>query len=853
MRLHGNLYEFFRNDVLDARRFFSDEKEPLRWNIFGFAVGGPVIKNRTFFFTSTEWQRQRIGVNRLLTVPTELQRAGDFSQTFTAAGALIPIYNPDTTRPNPANPNQRIRDQFEGNRIPSSRIDPVGANIVALYPLPTRPPTNRAGANNFSRNAVNALNITTWTTKVDHQLSNQDRISGRFILHDFPTNITPAFDEPAADPNANESDRRAYSLLINEIHTFSATFLNDFRFNWQPRRFKNLALGLDEGWPTKLGLKGVSDRAFPRVTPAGYSAMGAATQERIQIPIHDTHIVENASWFRGAHSVKFGGEVRLARNVDDLNSQISGALNFGDQPSSQPGVTNTGNAIASLLLGFPNSASILDTDLLDRRAKYFALFVHDDWKVSSRFTLNLGVRWETHTPRFDINDRQNGFDPVAINPVSNTPGVVTFAGRDGMGRNVYDGDYNNFAPRIGFAWQLFGTRTIIRSGYGVFFGPPIPGSNTASAGFETSGNFSTPDNGITPPFLLRDGFPSTSRAQIGPEFGAVPVGQPVRFAPQFIETSRPLGYSQQWNLAIQQDLGWQTLLEVGYLGNVGHKLPGPNTNINQVPEALMGAGNAQVRRPFPQFGNLTLLTPMWGNSSYHALNVKVEKRFSHGLNFLANYTFSKFIDDVAAGFEVGVVSGGIQNLYNRRAEKSLSGNDVRNRLVWSSVYELPIGKGRRWLSQGAQSMVLGGWNLGTILLLQAGSPYGLVTQASSTNAFAPGSQWVNLLRNPELPDPERSLDRWFDTSAVAAPAQFTFGNSGRALLTGPGIAGLDVSLLKNHRWKEHFNIQFRFEAFNILNHANFQEPGRALGSPLFGVIDDTLPARILQFGLKMEF
>ena len=431
--------------------------------------------------------------------------------------------------------------------------------------------------------------------------------------------------------------------------------------------------------------------------------------------------------------------------------------------------------------------------------------------------------------------------------------MVTFAGRDGMGRNVYDGDYNNFAPRIGFAWQLFGTRTIIRSGYGVFFGPPIPGSNTASAGFETSGNFSTPDNGITPPFLLRDGFPSTSRAQIGPEFGAVPVGQPVRFAPQFIETSRPLGYSQQWNLAIQQDLGWQTLLELGYLGSVGHKLPGPNTNINQVPEALMGVVNAQVRRPFPQFGNVTLLTPMWGNSSYHALNVKVEKRFSHGLNFLANYTFSKFIDDVAAGFEVGVVSGGIQNLYNRRAEKSLSGNDVRNRLVWSSVYELPIGKGRRWLSQGAQSMVLGGWNLGTILLLQAGSPYGLVTQTNSTNAFTPGSQWVNVLRNPELPESERSLDRWFDTSAVAAPAQFTFGNSGRALLTGPGIAGLDVSLLKNHRWKEHFNIQFRFEAFNILNHANFQEPGRALGSPLFGVIDDTLPARILQFGLKMEF
>jgi hypothetical protein len=245
--------------------------------------------------------------------------------------------------------------------------------------------------------------------------------------------------------------------------------------------------------------------------------------------------------------------------------------------------------------------------------------------------------------------------------------------------------------------------------------------------------------------------------------------------------------------------------------------------------------------------------PMWGNSSYHALNLKVEKRFSHGLNFLANYTFSKFIDDVAAQYEVGAVGGGIQNLYNRRAEKSLSGNDVRNRLVWSSVYELPIGRGKRWVNQGVQSMVLGGWNLGTILLLQAGSPYGLITQVNSTNAFTPGSQRVSLLRNPELPESQRRVERWFDTSAVAAPAQFTFGNSGRALLTGPGITGLDVSLLKNHRWKEHFNIQFRFEAFNILNHANFQEPGRVLGSPVFGIIDNTLPARILQFGLKLEF
>ncbi len=325
-----------------------------------------------------------------------------------------------------------------------------------------------------------------------------------------------------------------------------------------------------------------------------------------------------------------------------------------------------------MLVGFPNSGSVHATDLLDRRAKYYAFFVHHDWKVARNFTLNLGLRWETHTPRIDEHDRQNGFGATAINPVSKTPGIVTFASRDGAGRALYDGDYNNFAPRVGFAWKPLGNeKTVVRSGYGVFFGPPLPGSNNTSAGFETSGNYITPDNGITAPFFLRDGFPSTTRAELGPGFGAVPVGSAARFAPEFIEGSRRLGYSQQWNFDLQRDLGWDTVLDAGYLANTGHKLNGPNTSINQVRPELMGPGNAQARRPFPQFNNVTLVAPMWGNSSYHSLNVKAEKRFSHGLNFLVNYTYSKFIDDVPSGFEVGQTSGGIQNFYNRRVEKAV--------------------------------------------------------------------------------------------------------------------------------------------------------------------------------------
>lgn len=768
-RFHGSAYEFLRNDAFDARNFFSARKAPLRYNIFGFAVGGPVIKNRTFFFSNVEWQRQRQGITRLYTVPTDLQRAGDFSQTFNGSGQLITIYDPATTAPNPANPSTLIRTPFAGNVIPSSRIDPVARKIIETFPRANRAPANVAGANNFARNAVTALNITTWTTKIDHVLNDRNRLSFRMVLNDFPTDTKPSFDEPAADPDAVITERRAYSFLLNYIRNVGTRSVNDFRFNYQPRRFRSQTLSADADWPSRLGLNGVTQRAFPQILTTGYVNLGNGTQERVQTPIRDTHVVDVFSLLLNGHSLRFGAEGRFGQNVDDLNSLTSGSLTFSPQSTSLPNSAG-GSALASLLLGLPFSGRVLDTDILDRRAKYFAAFIQDDWKATQNLTLNLGLRWETHTPRVDANNRQNSFDRTAINPVSNTPGVVTFAGQNGLGNEVYEGDYNNFGPRIGLAWKPFSSRSLlVRSGYGIYFGPPIPGSNTASAGFETSGDFSSPDNGITAPFTLSSGFPSTSRTSLGPGFGAVPVGSPVRFAPTFIDQQRQLGYSQQWNFSLQQELSGNIVVEAAYLGNVSHKLPAPNTNINQVPTALLGPGNAQIRRPFPQFGNVTLLTPMWGNSNYHGLNLKVEKRFSHGLNFLANYTWSKFIDDVASDFEVGAVPAGYQDFYNRRADRSLSGNDVRHRLSASSVYELPFGPGRAHLTRGVFARVVGGWNIGAIFVAQAGSPYGLVTQANTSNSFSGGPQRVNVLRNPELPAEQRTTARWFDTTAVAAP------------------------------------------------------------------------------------
>lgn len=851
---HGTGYEYFRNDALDARNFFSAQKPKLRYNIFGFALGGPIIKNRTFFFTSNEWQKQRQGLARLYTVPTDLQRTGNFSQTFNTSGAQVVIYDPATTRPDPSNPSVRIRDAFAGNIIPSNRIDPIAANILAAYPQANRTAANIAGANNFGRNAVNNLNITTSTTKIDHILNDSSRLSFRMVIHDFPTSTTSAFDNPAADPDATITDRRAYSFLSSWIKNFGSKAVNEVRVNIQPRRFRQDTLSVDGGWPSKLGIKGVSDLAFPQIVAAGYVNLGSGSQQRIQQPISDTHIVDVYSYLIGRHNLRMGGEFRRGRNVDDFNSLASGNLGFGTQTTATPGTGVGGNSIASLLLGLPLSGRILDTDLLDRRSNYYGAFFQDDWKLSTNLTLNLGVRWEAHTPRVDANDRQNSFDLTAINPVSGTPGVVTFAGQNGLGRQVYRGDYNNFAPRIGLAWKPLKSRNLlIRSGYGIYFGPPIPGSNTNSAGYETSGDFSSPDNGITAPFTLQSGFPSTSRPTLNAAYGAVAVGQPVKYAPAFIGQDRALGYSQQWNFSIQQELPGNIILEAAYLGNVSHKLPTPNTNINQVRPELLGPGNAQVLRPFPQFGNVTLTTPMWGNSNYHGLNIKAEKRFSNGLNFLTNYTWSKFIDDVASDFEVGAVPSGYQDFYNRRADRALSGNDVRHRFVASSVYELPVGKGRKWLTQGFLGRAVGGWNVGAIITAQAGSPYGLTVQNSTSNSFSGGPQRVNVIRDPSLPEDQRTTSRYFDITAVAAPAPYTFGNSARSILTGPGLFTIDASLLKNTPIGERTNVQFRAEAFNVANRTNFQEPGRALGNANFGAISEALPARVLQLGLKVEF
>lgn len=857
--LHGSLFEYFRNDKMDARNFFAADKPSLRYNLFGATAGGPIRKNKTHFFAGIEETRKSTGAVDVLTVPTPEQRRGDFSQTMNANGQLIRIYDFTTNR---IESGRNVRDQFASNMIPAGRIDPVAAKVVDYWPLPNRAATNRAGANNFVGNYNTIFNRDNLTARIDHAFSDNNRFYFRYLLNRDPITNTSVYPKAVADTR-NSQARHQQMFLFADTHTLTPNLITDARFSYSDRLNHAVSPGLGSDPSQLLGLGGVPSGAFPQITVAGMSNLGSGTHERVQFPIRQQQYVNSWTWVRGSHIVKFGGEVRRSSNIDILRTSISGQFGFQTQPTALEGTSNTGFAMASLLVGFPNSLTLRATDPLERSSYYLAGYLQDDWKITRNLTLNLGVRWETDTPMVDRNHRMNGLDQKAVNPVSGTPGVVRFAGLDGWPVEPYRTDWNNFGPRIGFAWKpLASEKTVLRGGFGIAYAHPfdhgVPNSN--SLGFEKSAGLSTPDNGVTPPFLLRNGVPSVTLggAELTPSFGAVAVGKSATTNVNFFETNRATGYSQQFNLSIQRELYHGIVIDIGYIGNLSRKLPLNATNINQIPPNLVDAIRPagvfrQAFRPYPQFNNVSIQNPTFGVTDYHAGVLKAEKRFAGGLNFLATYTWAKNLCNIDDSGDIIGDSQQVSDYYNRRADKGPSALDIRHRFTWSSVYELPAGKGKRWAKAGPLPRVVGGWALGAIGVLQSGGPFTVTTQTNTTNVFSTGAQRANVLRDPNLPNDEKSLDRWFDTSAFALPDAFTFGSAGRGIVRADGRVNFNFSLTKNFNFSEFRFVQFRGEVFNAFNHADFGLPGRAIGGSGFGTISDATDARVLQLGVRIVF
>ena len=848
---HGALYNFLRNDAMDSRQFFARNKQTLRRNQYGWALGGPIVKDRTFFFASQEFTTQRTANPRIENIPDPAETRGDFS------GLGTTILNPVTMEPVP------------NNIIPAADLDPVGAAVATFWPTPNvagRPSRSR----NFQNNARNTNDNNTVSVRVDHTLNQRHRIYGRYVHNVGQSELFKGFWPTPVHTAQRLNDFYYYNWSVTEISNVTNKLVTENRFTWNKRKWHPKITAKGMGLSQQIGFTGNNPEFFPGFGLAGgIQRIGrGGGQERRQFPIRDNHIVSNWTYVSGQHTVKWGGEFRWSINDDVFLSQAGGSMNFNQNA--------TGDSVAALLYGWVAGGSRQETFLIRSRANSMGLYVQDDWKVTSKLAFNLGMRWDFDTPRFEaIDNRQNSFDAAGHNPVCDCPGVITWSGRDARNGSKYAHNfvYGNIGPRVGFSYRATDD-WVIRAGASIVYigqydqATPI----VTNAGFSIQGTFGTlrPTDAA---FLLRNGLPPVvepTEADLVPGFGAVPIGDRPRFSPQFFEPERrPNPYLLTYNFNIQRRLPGDMLFEVGYLSTIGKKLtiPGSATQ-NQIHPSQIGLVDSQgiapqVLRPFPQFSNVVMISPTFGDSEYHGVNFKLEKRYSNGLQFQTNYTWSKAMDNVEGRNELGGEDGRLpfSDQYNRRIAWSLGGSHVAHRAIFSLVYELPLGQGRAVaFSSGALNQILGGWSLGTIVEARTGPPFsaywGNASQVYPTAARVRADVSGDYQRNGSWRDNVRG-EKFFDTSIFHRPARFTFGEAGRNAFIAPGALRADLSVIKDIRmpWEGH-TLQFRGEVINLPNRANFGQPVGNVQNRAFGNVTRlTVGAsgRILQLGLRYGF
>ncbi|MBM3738817.1 MAG: hypothetical protein FJW39_23830 [Acidobacteria bacterium] len=836
-QFHGAAYEFLRNDKLDARTFFAAGKAPLRYNIFGATLGGPIARNRTFFFFNYEGARYRIGQTLASDeVPHPADRDGNFS-----ARRDVTVMNLASRQP------------FPGNIIPASRLDPIARELVKFYPLPNvagSDPT-RAPRDNFAANGVDLTDINWYTTRIDHNLNDRNRLFGRFIVGRSVHDNVIAYPERIADPRGEFQDPRSLAIGVSWHRSLRPTLFNELRFSVVRAPQTQTSFGNGSGVNGRLNIRGVNPDFFPRVRHDGYAGLGGNNQHFRVVERDTVEFADHLTWVRGAHHIRMGANLRYSRFLNESDTASGGFFNFNAR--------STNESLAAFLLGWTSNAQFLDGEPVIGRTDYWAAFIADDWKITSKLTLNIGLRWDLDTPLWRKNNLLSRMNAGPTNPVSGTPGIMEFAPFSETGKYSSDFDKNNFSPRLGFAWRPAGA-LVLRGGYGLFYnGPFLNVAGISVTGFNQQADFVSPDGGFTPAFQLRNGIPPPpANQQLGPGFGAVPAGAATLISPDFIQRHHVNGYHHQFNLSVQRQIFGNLLLEAGYMGNLGHKIVGSNININMIP-LVNGRGPAaqnQRLRPFPQYNNVTHVGPPWGNSNYHALNLRAEKRYSAGLSFLSNFTWSKFIDDIDATSELGLEAP-YQHVELRRLDRSLAGSHMGRRLIASAVYDLPFGKGRKFpVSNAVLAHIVGGWSAAVIGEARDGPVYGVTEVTNRSNAFS-NSQRPNLLRNPSL-DTGRSRGervlQYFDTSAFQDPGVGVFGNSPRAICCGPGLVLVDLSAQKWFHINERWRIQFRADMENMPNRPNFNLPARARGAGDFGRISSLIStARRIQMALRLEF
>jgi len=823
-QFHGNVFEFYHGDGFGvARNYFASTIPHLVYNQFGGIIGGPIKKDKIFFFADYQGTRTRNQAVYNLTLPTALEQQGDFSDILGPAVGTDPlgrtvyknqIFDPATTR---TVNGATVRDPFPGNKIPMNRWDPAAAKAAALYVQPNLPGLSQ----NFYNLQSTGSNHDQMDGKVDAQITRSDLAFVRFSYDRSKSIGTRPF--ATAGGNLGEVDT-FYTTSIGWTHTLSSSLVNDLRFGALRGELNRLTP------PTNvdsLNIPNLAQEALPQFAVAGYYSIGDSpafdpTQEQYQL-------ADNISLVKGKHIMGFGVDFRRFR-VNDLQL-VATSYNFNTLQTANGTNSNTGNSFASFLLGQASQYSAdSNRGRFYERSNYLGIYGQDEYKITNNFTANLGLRYEVEQNPNETNYNGSNFDLGS--------GQVITMRQLGTNR-IQHTQWGNFGPRIGFAWKPFHDGTVVRASYGIFYSPLTGRATSAYDRFPKDRNFVLQSASIAPAVLL-----SQTPAIPDDQFG-------YNLIHYYDLPNAHVPYFQQVSLDIQRELPGRVLAQIGYTNSVSRHL-WQNVQYNQIPVSVVQAagGGKQSMRPFPNFSNVGYFCECQ-STNYNALLAQVEKRYAKGLLLRAAFTWSKFIDVNSDNFS-GLYP---QDEYNLKAERGISLANIPTRLVISGIYDLPFGPGRAYAQKGLLGRVVGGWELGGIYYVQSGQQV-WVRSANNTSGTFSQLMRPDMVGSPNLPSDQRTLKKWFNTAAFQAPAPLHFGNSPRVPnIQGPAWYNLDFNIHRSIHipLTEQTRIELRGECFNCTNHTNFLPPSGLQGTVTFGQITAAETARTLQVAGKLWF
>jgi hypothetical protein len=862
-QFHGMGYDYFKNTALNATPFgfngVAGRNSPIHFNDFGGNIGGPVIKNRVFFFFGDERViSHSTPAPTFISVATLAMRSGNFS-------GLAPIYNPATQTVDPST-GIVTRQPFAGNVIPASMFDPVASTLQQYFPQPNLPGTvaNGVTTNNYEYQIPSIAPKYKYFGRFDADVTSNNRITGSAAWNDGPTIGTG----PICPINCTNSDIFNTNNQISDYWTINPHTINEFRFGFMGEYDLITPDTLGQGWPAKLGLNLGKADVFPAISITNIYGLGPGSPSFANYKENNIDISDQVTLIRGRHILHFGGEIFIFRAdstawgaINSANLGFTGVYTAGSNVGSL--ASTSGVAYADFLLGYAKSWSASVSPEYGGRDKNPGIFVQDDFKVNPKLTLNIGLRWEGNTGWSDVHGNDRSFDPNIINPATNAPGAMWYGVTAANGRtSLQRGVWNNWLPRIGFAYQL-GTKTVVRGGFGMYTYPwnvDTYASGGLGNAFTASGNETDSTNNAYPVVLLSSNgstnYQGSKGSAINTLYQPAPTG-PAAYNGQavgFNQYTSPVPLLKSWNVTLQRQLTNNLVADVAYIGSHGNHLAFL-TDLNQVPQNLLGPNDA-ANRPYPEFQSVTGYTTQ-GISNYDAFQAEITRRFSNGIMFNFNYTFSHMLDNQdSSGW--GSLQGATpyQNAYVPSANYGDSNFDVRHQFKGQGAYDIPVGLGRRFLNHNkAVDGVFGGWTLFGDLITQTGSPFTPYMATNNSYSQSSNSLWYpNVVGNPTAVSGGQNIYNWFNVNAFAAPSPGTFGNMGRNIVFGPSLTAVNSSLHKIFTITERVKLDFSANATNLLNHPSFALPDKLIGPGHFGQITGvSVASRQMELIVKLRF